>query len=439
MSEPASPTPTPLLDARPVDASERVTLLDALRGFALWGVFVSNSIMWFSGRTLMSRDNALALDASLLETVLKRAYDFTINQKFMTLFTFLFGLGFYIQFARAEARGSSILRLYSRRLLVLLGMGAFHHYAIWCGDVLETYAMLGFALLLFRNSSNRTVVLWAVVLLGVVPLLIPWLMRAVPIWLHGAEAAAEAAKARQALMAAGRTQLLEALSSDSFWTSLVGTARFNIDSYFSINRVTWMCSVLGRFLLGLLAGRVLLLQDLERNRGVHQRMVFWGLFLGVIGSSSMLVIAQLRRLELLDASSSQWMWTLGSIGELACLALAAAYVGLFALLSRRAWWQWVCNLLMPVGRMALTNYLMQSVMSVFIYNGWGLGFIAKLPISRVTLLCVGLFAGQMVFSRWWLSRFRFGPAEWLWRSLTYGRAQPMRLAPKPEEAGVAPA
>ncbi|WP_426749789.1 DUF418 domain-containing protein [Myxococcus sp. Y35] len=422
-----------------MDATERVALLDALRGFALWGVFVSNSITWFSGRAMMQRDQLLALDTPFLEAALRTVYDFTINQKFMTLFTFLFGLGFSIQFARSEARGTSILQLYSRRLLVLLGIGAFHHYAIWCGDVLETYALLGFALMLFRNSSNRTVLIWAVLLLGVVPLVVPALMRLVPVWMYGAEAAAEAAKARQALMMAGRTQLLEALSSDSFWTSLAGTARFNVDSYLSINRITWMCSVLGRFLLGLLAGRYLLLQDLERNRRVHLRMLFWGLFLGAIGNGTLLVIGQMRRSGLLDASSSSWTWPLGGIQEVGFLALAGAYVAIFALLARRGWCQRFFNLLMPVGRMALTNYLMQSVVSVCIYNGWGLGLIAKLPPSRVILLSLGIFVVQVVFSRWWLTRFRFGPAEWLWRSLTYGRAQPMKVAPRQDEAGAAAA
>ncbi|QSQ13817.1 DUF418 domain-containing protein [Myxococcus landrumensis] len=439
MSETASPTPTPLLDARPVDVSERVTLLDALRGFALWGVFVSNSISWFSGRSMMRRDQVAALEVPFLEAALKAVYDFAINQKFMTLFAFLFGLGFSIQFARAEARETSILRVYSRRLLVLLGIGVFHHYAIWCGDVLHTYAVLGFALLLFRNSSNKTVFIWAAVLLLVMPLVVPGLMRIVPVWLHGAEAAAEAAKARQALATAGRAQLLEALSSDSFWTSLVGTARFNVDSYLSINRFTWMCSVLGRFLLGLLAGRFLLLQDLERHHRLHQRMLFWGLFLGVIGSGSTVVIWKMQRQGMLGESSSHWTWTLGGLQELGYLLLAAAYVATFALLARRGWGQRFFNLLMPVGRMALTNYLMQSVVSVSLYNGWGLGLIAKLPTSRIVVMCMGLFAGQVAFSHWWLKRFRFGPVEWLWRSLTYGKAQPMKLAPKRESAGAAPA
>jgi len=197
MSEPTPAASAAVAQARPVDVSERVAILDALRGFALWGVFVSNSFTWFSGRNLLPREQARALAAPPLETVVSALYNFLINQKFMTLFSFLFGLGFSIQLARAEARGSPIVPLYSRRLLVLLGIGLVHLFGVWLGDVLSTYAVVGFMLLLFRQRSDRTVLVWVLVLLVVMPLLLPILQRFAPILLHGAEAAAEAAKAHE--------------------------------------------------------------------------------------------------------------------------------------------------------------------------------------------------------------------------------------------------
>jgi len=426
-------------DARPVDASERVTLLDALRGFALCGVFVSNSVSWFSGRVMMPREQAQALSAPLFETVVAGLYQFFVNQKFVTLFSFLFGLGFSIQLARAEARGSSIVPLYARRLLVLLGIGLTHQYAIWSGDILHTYAMVGFALLLFRSRSNTTVLIWAVAMMAVVPLVIPALERFIPVWLHGAEAAGEAAKATRAAETAVRTRLFEALSSDSFWTALGGTARFNNESFLRLNRLVWMSLILGRFLFGLLAGRLLLLQDIEGNRRLHQRLLFWGLFLGVIGNGLGLVVWRLRAMGMGDLIDRDWMMVLTVVQELGCLTLAGAYVALFALLSRRGWVQRVFNVLMPVGRMALSNYLLQSVVSVWLYNGWGLGLIGKAPPSTSIFLALGIFAVQIVLSHLWMARFRFGPAEWLWRSLTYGKAQPMRLPSSSGGVGAAPA
>ncbi|MFE8602448.1 DUF418 domain-containing protein [Archangium violaceum] len=415
--------------ARPVDVSERVTLLDALRGFALCGVFVSNSFMWFSGRILLPRAQAQALSAPPLETAVSSLYQFFVNQKFVTLFAFLFGLGFSIQLQRAEARGASIVPLYSRRLLVLLGIGVTHIFALWAGDVLSTYAVLGFALLLFRQRSDRTVLAWVVVLMFGVPLAVSALQRFGPILLHGAQAAAEAAKASEAHAAQMRARFLEGLSSDSFWTTQAANARYFLFVLPQANRLTWMSAVLGRFLLGLLAGRHLLLRDVERHRPWHRRLLVWGLVLGVPGNGTGLVVQRLRLAGLVDPAKDTWMFALPTVQELGYLGLAAVYVAAFALLFQRERWRRVMQVLAPVGRMALTNYLLQSAVSICLYDGWGLGFVGELPPSRCVALSLAVFALQVPFSHWWLSRFRFGPAEWLWRSLTYGRAQPMRPRP----------
>jgi uncharacterized protein len=422
MSEPTN--------ARPVEISERVTLLDVLRGFALCGVFVSNSFMWFSGRNLLPRAQAQALAAPPLETVVSSLYNFFVNQKFVTLFAFLFGLGFSIQLQRAEARGVSVVPLYSRRLLVLLGIGLTHMFALWTGDVLSTYAVVGFALLLFRQRSDRTVLAWVGVLMLGVPLLGSALQRFGPILLHGAQVAAELARAHEAEAALMRARFLEGLSSDSFWTTQAANARYVTHALPQVNRLLWMSAILGRFLLGLLAGRYLLLQDVERNRPLHHRLLAWGLVLGVLGNGTGLVMYRLRLAGLVDPAKDSWMFVMPTVQELGYLGLAAVYVATFALLFQRERWRRVMQVLAPVGRMALTNYLLQSAVSLCIYDGWGLGLVGKLPPSRCVAISLAVFALQVPFSHGWLSRFRFGPAEWLWRSLTYGKAQPMRLPPR---------
>lgn len=431
MSEPTPTASAAGAQARPVDVSERVALVDVLRGFALCGVFISNSFTWFSGRNLLTREQARALAAPPLEAVVSALYSFLINQKFMTLFSFLFGLGFSIQLSRAEARGSPIVPLYSRRLLVLLGIGLVHLFGIWLGDVLTTYAVVGFVLLLFRQRSDRTVLAWAVVLLVAMPLLLPILHHFAPILLHGAEAAAEAAKAQEEHAAQQRAHFLAALSSDSFWTAQKESAHYFLTAMLlQFQRLTWTIGILGRFLLGLLAGRHLLMQDVERNRPWHRRLLVWGLMLGVLGNGAGVVVQRLRIAGLVDPAKDAWMVAMPAILELGYLGLAAVYVAAFALLFQRERWRKVMQVLGPVGRMALTNYLMQSVVSICLYDGWGLGLVGRLPPSRCVALTLGVFSLQVLFSHWWLSRFRFGPAEWLWRSLTYGQVQPMRLGLK---------
>ncbi|WP_341868219.1 DUF418 domain-containing protein [Corallococcus sicarius] len=144
-----------------MDSSERLGLLDALRGFALCGVFISNVMVWFSGRVFLPREQVLTAmnNASLADTVTWQAYSTLVAGKFITLFSFLFGLGFAVQMGRAEARGASITPLHVRRLGVMLVMGLAHLFLIWYGDVLSTYAVLGFGLLLFRGRLDRTLLI----------------------------------------------------------------------------------------------------------------------------------------------------------------------------------------------------------------------------------------------------------------------------------------
>ncbi|QAT87867.1 hypothetical protein EJ065_6338 [Corallococcus coralloides] len=422
--------------AGPVELSERVHLLDALRGFALLGVFVSNSLSWFSGRLLLPQEQALALAAPMQEMVVRQLYAFFVDQKFVTLFSLLFGLGFALQMTRAEGRGTSIVPVYRRRLLVLFGLGLVHMFAIWVGDILGTYALVGFALLLFRQRSDRTVLTWVAVLFVVLPLTLSIAQRFGPELLHGKEAAAAAAKATHEEEAAHRTAFLTGLSSESVLTSQQANAVFAWQNLPNPGRPIWLCIILGRFLLGLWTGRHRLLEDVERHRKLLVRVMAWGLGVGSAIATLSLVL-YLRNRGAPGGPGGPltppvWMVGLRTLREVGYLFMGCGYAAAFALLFQKERWRKVLGVLTPAGRMALTLYLMQSVISIWLYDGWGLGLVGHTPPSRTVLMCLGVFAAQVAFSHWWLGRFRFGPVEWLWRSLTYGRAQPMRLAPAGE-------
>ncbi|MCY1043581.1 DUF418 domain-containing protein [Corallococcus sp. bb12-1] len=415
--------------AGPIDVSERVHLLDALRGFALCGVFISNSVTWFSGRALLPREQAQALNAPLLETVVSALYAFFIDQKFVTLFSFLFGLGFSLQMSRAEARGASIVPVYRRRLGVLLLIGLTHMFALWVGDILSTYALVGFVLLLFRERSDRTVLTWVAVLFVALPLIISFAQRYGPELLHGQEEAARAAQATRDEDAAHRAALLVGLSSDSVLTSQQANAKFAWQNLATPGRPLWMCIILGRFLVGLWAGRKRLLEDVERHRKLLRKILFWGLGVGISVATLALVLNLRNRGTPMPVSPRAWMVGMRTLREVGYLFMGLGYAAAFALLFQKERGKKVLGVLAPAGRMALSLYLMQSLVSVWLYDGWGLGFVGHLPMSRSVLLSLGVFSVQVVLAHLWLSRFRFGPAEWVWRSLTYGRAQPMRLAP----------
>ncbi|NOK10682.1 DUF418 domain-containing protein [Corallococcus exercitus] len=417
----------------PTEHSERVHALDALRGFALVGVFISNSLSSFSGRMLLPREQALALGAAPLDVAVNSLFGLLIDQKFVTLFTFLFGLGFALQLTRAEGRGASIVPVYRRRLAVLLGIGLVHMFGVWVGDILSTYAVVGFMLLPFRKCSDKAVLVWAAVLLFALPITFTVGQRVLPVVLNGAAEVERAQKATRDAEAAHRAEFLAGLSSDSVLTTQWANVRFGWAGMNNPNRPLLLSIVLGRFLLGLWAGRRGLIQDVERHRPLLRRLAAWGLGVGTTIGLLVLVLNLVYRGV---ASPPGWLAWLRTPRDVGYLFMGTGYAAAFALLFQKERWRKVLGVFEPAGRMALTSYLMQSVMSLCLYDGWGLGLIARTPPSRTVLLCAVLFAGQLAFSHWWLARFRFGPVEWLWRSLTYGRVQSMRLTPA-SAAGVA--
>ncbi|NOJ92180.1 DUF418 domain-containing protein [Corallococcus coralloides] len=432
----------PSVVARPVDSSERLALLDTLRGFALCGVFISNVMVWFSGRVFLPREQTLAAmnNASLADTVAWQAYVFLVAGKFITLFSFLFGLGFAVQLGRAEARGTSITPLYVRRLGVMLVLGLSHLFLIWYGDILSTYAVLGFGLLLFRGRSERTLLVcallfalgWSVV--GVAILKLPQLMADTP------EAGAAIARAATEKSANIRARTLAAYAHGSWLDTTQATFHFFFRDYFPLLLAITL-PTFGRFLLGLLAGRRRIFHDVPLHLGLFRRILLWGLVAGVIGSGSGLVLQQLMLKQVFTPETlPAWVsFAMAPLRNLGDLGFAAVYVSGITLLFQRATWQRALGLLAPVGRMALTNYLSQSILSVLFFYGFGLGFITKLGPAACVAYCLAVFCVQGVWSHLWLARFRFGPAEWVWRSLTYGKAQPMRRDDAASQRTTAPA
>jgi uncharacterized protein len=423
MSQPPTAVPDVTPEARPVDSTERLALLDVLRGFALCGVFVSNVYMWFSGRTLVPRAQmeAAMASASLGDKVASYATGILVFGKFITLFAFLFGLGFSVQMSRAEARGAPIAPLYMRRLGVMFLIGAVHLLGFWYGDILTTYALLGFALLLFRNRTDKTLLFWAVPLILVMPLAVDVLLKALPT-LTGVEASMEASTQR-------RAQTLEVFTTGTYFDVVRANASYYFNDFMK-PLLTVMFGLLGRFLLGLVAGRRRLFHDAPQHLPLFRKLLGWGLLFGVIGSAVVLWVRHLLMNKLIDGQAP-WLMVMMPLRQLNEMGLASVYLSGIVLLFQRPAWQRRLLVLAPVGRMALTNYLTQTVLSLGFFYGFGLGFIGKLGPATLTLLPLGVFCVQVAFSHWWLARFRFGPAEWVWRSLTYGKGQPMRQPATP--------
>ncbi|MFL5353673.1 DUF418 domain-containing protein [Archangium sp.] len=425
--------------ARPVDASERIALLDVLRAFALCGVFVSNAYVHLSGRSFLPRESAAALMSSGVDVVTDWLFNRLVSEKAMSTFSFLFGLGFAIQLGRAEARGASIVPVYRRRLGVLLLLGVTHLFALWYGDVLHLYAVMGFVLLLFRGLPDRRLIVWSLVLILGASATVSAIMIYVPQLAGTPEAVQAASKAKQAMLANIRSETLAGFQSGSYLATVRANAFFYWKVFLKPMTAAHALITLGRFLLGLLAGRRRLFHDVEANRPLFRRLLGWGLGLAVLGTGVALLVDHLLNTGVLS-KPAQWWRVLSPVAwELSVLGLCAFYVAGVSLLFLRPRARRWLSVWAPAGQMALTNYLSQTVISQFIYYGYGLNLIGKLHPLPCLALMFALFWVQVGVSHLWLARFRFGPVEWLWRSLTYGKLQPMRRAAARAEQSVVPA
>ncbi|HEX6852974.1 MAG TPA: DUF418 domain-containing protein [Candidatus Polarisedimenticolaceae bacterium] len=400
--------PHPSRPLGPVSEARRLHHVDALRGFALLGVIVGNVVSL--GYEQVPPAVLSALPTAPVDAVVLPAVQFLVEWKFYTLFSFLFGLGFALQLTRAEEAGTNVLPAYSRRLGILLVIGALHACLLWYGDVLHVYATLGFVMILFRRAGPRTLLvtglLLGIVLPGVVttkhelgrrPALVPATV---------VDAKTERLHALTAGPAPYRALVAENVArSAGFWRS-----RFARE---------FLPSVLGKFLLGYWVGRRRFLEDLPRYRRGFARLLAAGLALGVPCTAYWL------------ASRSMSPGSAGAaFGNLArhvgIAGLAAAYLSALLLLLVRPAWSARLSWLEPVGKLALTNYLAHSIAMAFLFYGFGLGLLGRMGPAGCLLFALALYAALAASSRAWLERFRFGPAEWIWRSLTYRRFQPMR-------------
>lgn len=394
----------PSVDPTPI--RERHDLIDALRGFALGGVLMVN-LASFTLYEFLPTPARTALPTAGFDAVALQAMELLVNVKFITLFSLLFGLGFSLQMERAEASGG--LARFVRRLLILIVIGLVHSYFIWWGDILLTYAVVGLLLVCFRHASDRVLLIAGLaVALLLPPLLSPWIREALGAW------------PKQAQIYAGAQQAFSSSSPGEMFHGNIDTANWARVSNWAL-----VCFVLGRFLLGYWAGRRGLFQHPLRHKILIGRLFRGSLLAGIAMTVLQFTQAGLReQYPLLDTEACKF--TIRVLLRAGPLALGIAYATGFALLFLRPWWRPRLQALAPMGRMALTHYLTQSVLGIALFYGIGLGIGPRWGVAGWWLAWALIFAGQIAISHWWLARFRFGPVEWVWRSLTYGRSQPMR-------------
>ena len=392
----------------PVLRQERVEAIDILRGVAILGILIVNM-------QLFSTPEGLPVDGTA-----ERLIYFFAQEKFKALFSFLFGLGLAVQMMRAEARGAHFLPLYARRLCVLFLIGIAHFLLVWDGDILHDYALLGFVLLLFHRSSPKTLLVGAGVLLAI-PMLFYGITTYSSITSHVSPQMKEWITYENGAEDNGTSDDFSDTYARGSYAEMVTLRESELPRDMSPD--TDDAYVLALFLLGLYAGRRRIFHDIPAHLPFIRRVQRWGLVIGVAGNAAFAVGGSFGPSP---TSVTQ------NVGRL-CLVVAAPalmllYASTIILVTQREIWRRRLAPLAAVGRTALSNYLLQSLICTTIFYSYGLALFGKVSPSLGLLLTITIFLIQIPLSVWWLRRFQFGPVEWLWRSLTYWQRQPMRVS-----------
>lgn len=406
----------------PVPQAERIQIVDILRGFALFGILLVNMALF--SRPFQSILFPIPPGTPWYDRAAEWLIHFLAEGKFYAMFSLLFGLGMVLIMERVEGRGGRFVPLYARRLLALLAIGVVHAFLIWPGDILILYALLGFPLILFRKARPRTLLIWAVILIAI-PLLFvtasTGLVSLGSMTPEGSQQIEEGFAQAEAGFLANMARANQVYTSGSF---LEITAQRQND-YMSLGLLSFFSlgfNVLAMFLVGVYFGKRNLFRDLEVNRDFFRRLLVWGLIIGMIGNGIYAtLIMNMSRVQLSGAL------LLSTVAQgIAAPLLSLAYVSAICLLALRPAWGRGLQALAPVGQMALTNYLLQSIICTLIFYGYGLAFFGKMGAAMGIVLTVTIYLALIPFSHWWMKRFQYGPAEWLWRSMTYLKRQPMR-------------
>jgi len=414
----------PKQKAEPILFQERVGSIDAIRGFALLGILIVNMIA-FSGPpgiyfSLVGTNDTWT---NFWDIAASNFTLFFVQGKFYTIFAFLFGLGFAIFYERAKEKTGKPIRFFYKRLLILLLIGLVHALFIWSGDVLVFYAVLGFLLPLFFNRKPKTLLKWTgAIFFSIVILSLLGIMALST----DKNMLADAMNEHQVFLADIKMRIANSVQAYGSGTlaEIQGQRVSETLFMFQHGFATAIFVIFPLFLIGLYAGKKGFFQSIAENSSTIKKMQIWGIAVGLILGTIKFMVVDLAITEpysfyaIIHLVSSFF----GDLG-LAIFFMTT----IIRLFQNKKWMQRFVPLALT-GRMALSNYLFQSIVCTFIFYNFGLGLFGQVGPAISLALAVVIFVVQVYISKLWLQRYQYGPVEWLWKSLTYGKIFRMKLS-----------
>lgn len=400
------------MDITATQSSERFESLDLIRGFAVLGILVMNIATIANISAYYINPYALG-EPSTINLNTWFITHFFADQKFYTLFSILFGAGIMLMAQRANNKGVAAGPIHYKRMGWLLLFGLVHGYFIWYGDILATYALMGFwVYLLALSTSARKKFIIASVLMALYFLMMYGISNLFPqmseadlqdmteMFYPSTDTIAAEVAAYKGAWAEQFDHRLEFYSEVLLNALFIGPLR--IGSAMILGMALYQTGVL----------------TAQRSKGFYWKLLAICLSLGIL-----VQYYDYRVLQTGDFNIIALFKSFGSLNSMAAVFIALSYIGLFCLWIKSGAGLWLRKKFEAVGRMAFSNYIAQSLICTTIFYGFGLGYFAELERYQLYFIVAAVFLAQLVWSELWLKKYYFGPLEWLWRSLTYGKLQ----------------
>ena len=390
----------------------RIVSLDILRGFAILGILIMNIVSF----STISASYSNPFAEGTIEGVDKWAFIFGevfANHKFMSLFSILFGASILLITQKIEDKGKSATKTHFLRNMWLLLFGLIHAYVLWYGDILVSYALCSVWLYWFRKKSAKALLVVSIIFFLIGCFLIYLQGVSLPYWPKEFLQEARTSWQPQAEVISSEKQAY--LGS---WLQQqphrIDTAQ-KLQSYVFLMGNGWHITSLMLLGMALLKLKILTAQKSIR---FYKGMSFFGFGIGLT----------LGALGLIINYNNGWTYEFsmfqGSLYNLlGSIPMAMGYIGLVMLLAKSKYYNVIQNWIAPIGKMALTNYLLQSIIATLLFYGYGFGLFSKVNRAELWGFILIIWTIQILYSSWWLSKFKLGPFEWLWRSLTIGKIQ----------------
>ncbi|UCF05574.1 MAG: DUF418 domain-containing protein [bacterium] len=398
----------------PVTLAERIGAIDALRGFAVLGILIMN-IQSFSLVGAAYLNPTAYGDLSGANRWVWIISHIIADKKFMTIFSMLFGAGIVLMTDRIEARGSGARGIHYRRTMWLIVIGLLHAYLLWYGDILFTYGLCALLVYLFRRLSPGKLFAIGLVSFAIGSITFLFFGYSVPYWPQ------EAVRNTMGTWRPGLEVVTREL--EAFRSGWLGQLKMRItqslflQTFYFLMQAGWRSGGL------MLIGMAFYKWDILTGRR-SKRFYAWLVAIGCAVGLPLVIIGVYRNFA--AGWSLEYSMFLGSqFNYWGSVFVSSAFIGAMMLVSTYAMFRRLTGVLAAVGRMALTNYLMQTVICTTVFYGHGFGLFGRVERMWHPLIIVAVWIPQLVWSPLWLRHFRFGPAEWLWRTLTYRKSQPM--------------